>query len=68
VKDETRRDLLRTAGRALVAAALGALSVTLGLRRREKPDGYCDYSGKCGGCPVTDGCETYQAMGGRTRR
>jgi len=67
VTTESRRDLLRTAGRAVAAAALGALAVTLGFRRRTKASGYCDHAGRCGGCPVTEDCDVYRAMGGKAR-
>ena len=66
-KAESRRNLLRTAARTAVAAAIGGLALALGLRRRSKSAGYCDHAGRCGGCPVTDGCDVFEAMGGRTR-
>ncbi len=58
---ENRRQVLRSGARALVATALGALAVSLGLRRGEKTtEGYCDRAGRCGGCAVTAGCDVYQ--------
>ena len=66
---ETRREVLRTAARGVVAAALGAVAATLGLRRhRSRERGYCDHAGKCGGCPETSDCDVYEAIGGRPRR
>ncbi len=65
MKTEERRGVLRLAA----AAALGALAATLGLRRGTKDtknSGYCDRAGRCGGCPVTEGCDVYQAMNGGT--
>ena len=60
-----RRETLRWAARAAVAAALGALGVALGLRRGgARDEGYCDRAGRCGGCPVTDDCEIHRAIGG----
>jgi len=60
-----RRDALRTAARAAVAAALGGLGLLLGLRRgRREDEGYCDRAGRCRGCPATDDCEVHRAIGG----
>ena len=58
---EERRQILRSGARYLFAAAIGALALTLGLRRREKSTGYCDRAGRCGGCGITAGCDVYQA-------
>lgn len=59
--NEDRRQLLRTGARTLIATALGALAVALGLRKGEQTTtGYCDRSGRCRGCDVTAGCDVYQ--------
>jgi hypothetical protein len=61
VETEGRRGILRLAA----AAGLGALAAALGLRRGESvEEGYCDRAGRCGGCPVTDDCDVYQAIKG----
>ena len=62
METEQRRGVLRLAA----AAALGALAATLGLRRGSEntEEGYCDYAGRCGGCPVTDDCDVYRDMHG----
>jgi hypothetical protein len=66
VTNEDRRQLLRTGARYLFATALGALAVSLGLRRGGKTAaGYCERAGRCGGCEVTADCDTFQAMHGR---
>ncbi len=64
MEGESRRNLLRTAARTAVAGALGALAVALGLRKSKKDKGYCGHGGRCGGCPVTDDCDVFEAMGG----
>ena len=65
---EERRQALRTGARTLVAAAIGALAVKLGLARRTKRadegEGYCDRAGRCGGCQVTAGCDVYRSTHG----
>ncbi len=58
---DQRRQVLRSGARYLFATAIGALALTLGLRRREKSTGYCDRAGRCGGCRVTADCDVYQA-------
>ena len=60
--NENRRQVLRTGARYLIATVLGALAVSLGLRRGEKTAGYCDRAGKCGACEVTTSCDAWQAM------
>jgi hypothetical protein len=67
VKSETRRSLLRATARTVAVAAIGALAASLGLRRRSRSEGYCDRAGRCGGCPVTETCDVFRAMGGRAR-
>ena len=64
-----RRSALRSAARGAVAAVLGGLGLFLGLRRkRPETQGYCDHSGRCGGCPVTEDCHVHQAIGPGSRR
>jgi hypothetical protein len=58
---ENRRRVLRSGARLLFATALGALAVTLGLRRG-KSAGYCDRAGRCAGCRITEHCDAYQAI------
>ena len=66
--NDDRRQVLRTGARYLFATALGALAVSLGLRKGEKTtEGYCHRAGRCGGCAVTDDCDTWQDLHGGTR-
>jgi len=65
---EERRQVLRSGARYLCATAIGALALTLGLRRRDRSARYCDRAGRCGGCRVTADCDAYQAMNGRGGR
>ena len=67
MKTDERRGILRTGARLAAAAALGALGVTIGLRRRGKDTkeaGYCNRAGRCGGCDVTETCDVFQDMHG----
>jgi hypothetical protein len=59
--NDDRRQVLRTGARYLIASALGALAISLGLRKGEQTSsGYCDQAGRCGGCEVTADCDVYQ--------
>ena len=64
---EERRRVIEKGARYLVAAALGALALSLGLRRGKKTAGYCDRAGRCGGCQVTDDCGVYRDTHGGPR-
>ena len=68
MKTDARRQALRWVARFAVAAAIGAVAVTLGLRRRAKSTGYCHRAGRCGGCSLTPRCDVYQAIRGRAPR
>jgi hypothetical protein len=57
----SRRRTLRSVARVAVVAAIGAVAVTLGLRRRSKSAGYCHRAGRCGGCDITAQCDVYRA-------
>ncbi len=63
-----RRRALRSVARVVAAAAVGAVALTLGLRRRSKSTGYCDRAGRCGGCSVTAQCDVYLATHARAER
>ena len=68
MRTDERRGVLETGARLAAAAALGALGLTLGLRRAKdtKVAGYCDRAGRCGGCSATASCDVFQAMHGGT--
>ena len=68
MKTDARRQALRWVARIAVAAAIGVVAVTLGLRRRAKSTGYCHRAGRCGGCSITARCDVYQAIRGRAQR
>ena len=68
MKTDARRQALRWVARIALAAAIGAVAVTLGLRRRAKSTGYCHRAGRCGGCSITARCDVYQAIRGRAQR